>query len=431
MPSFSIDDAQLLIRETMRSPQSIERIDLSHALGRSSARDISATEDQPRFDAAAMDGWAVSDTPSIPYVLVGESRAGSAYQGILQPGEAVTISTGAPIPAGSTALVRREQGKSTGRTLIIENYQPGRDIRCRGSDFRCGDMLLPTGKPIDHLDIARMAASGIAQLDVWRRPTLAILATGDEIMPAGSEPRAGGTYDSLSPALLARLSQIGTAATHLGIARDDKHDIARRIESAGADIFIIIGGSANGRHDRVRSSLTARGLSILLPSVNMRPGKPFWFGRFDGDRFVFGLPGNPIAALAAVELFIIPALRAMQGLPSEPEWITLPTATIPGMAGHDRVSFARMTVAANAALQVQPLGGSDSAALAPISGANALLRHCSGEGTNKTLLLPLHSWAAGPRQSPASASRSPTRLIYRAVPDQILSRNGGGCDQTT
>lgn len=394
MPSFSIDDAQRLIQETVRGSKSVERITLCHALGRSTARDIDATGDQPRFDAAAMDGWAVCGAPSGPYVLVGESRAGSAHHGTLLPGEAVRISTGAPVPAGATALVRREHGKGTNGTLVIEDYQPGRDIRYRGGDFHCGDTLIPRGKRIDHLDIARMAASGIAQIDVWRRPTLAILATGDEIMPAGPERQAFGTYDSLSPALLARLSQMGTPASHLGIARDDDHDIARRIESADAKISIIIGGSSNGRHDRVRSPLTELGLSILLPSVRMRPGKPFWFGRLGDNRFVFGLPGNPVAALAAVELFIIPALRALQGLSCEPEWIALPTMSLPGIGGHDRVRFARLTVAANAELQVQPLGSSDSAALAPLSGANALLRHCGGEGTNKTFLLPLHSWAA-------------------------------------
>ena len=353
MPSFSIDDAQLLIQETVRGSKSVERIDRHHALGRSTAKDIAATGDQPRFNAAAMDGWAVCGAPSSPYTPVSESRTGSAHHGTLLPGEAVSISTGAPVPRGATALVRREHGKATSETLVIKNYQPG--------------------KHIDHLDIARMAASGIAQIDVWRRPTLAILATGDEIIPAGSEPTAFGTYDSLSPALLARLSQMGTPASHLGVARNDDHDIARRIKSAGADISIIIGGSSNGRHDRVRSSLTELGLSILLPSVRMRPGKPFWFGRLGGGRFVFGLPGNPVAALAAVELFIIPALRALQGLPSEPEWIAIPALAMPGTGGHDRVRFARMPVAANAELQVQSLGSSDSAALAL---CQAPMRYC-------------------------------------------------------
>lgn len=388
LPPFSIDDAEGLILSTIAGTNAYEMVMLDAAAGRCTAAAVFATAAQPRFDAAAMDGWAICAGTGAAYYIVGESRAGWGFADRLAPGQAVRISTGAPMPAGATALVRRERGRIAGQMLQVEDCRSGRDIRSQGCDFHAGALLVPAGKRLDPFDLARMAASGIDRLAVWQRPQVAILATGDEITPVGVAPDAFGNHDALSPALQARLTQLGAQATHLGIARDDDGDIADRIAASDAALFLVVGGASGGRHDRVRAALSDTGLSVLVPHVGMRPGKPFWFGRLARKRFLFGLPGNPVAALVALELFVVPALRALQGLPAQPDWIDVAMPDLPVVAGHEHVRFAHMGWSRQGVLQVEPLGQSDSAALRPLLGANALLRQ---RLQGQAQLLPIHA----------------------------------------
>lgn len=375
LPPMSVDQARDLILRSMPRPGGAETVSLAHALGRVAVEDVAAPGDQPRFDCAAMDGWVVCGQAGA-YRVVGESRAGAPYPRAMAQGEAVAISTGAVVPEGASALVRREQGHEDQGQLTIAAYRPGRDMRLRGCDFRRGDVLVAAGRVVDHLDIARVAASGIDRIAV--RPVLrvALLATGDEIVPGGGEPGPGGAWDALSPAIMARIDGVQS----LGVARDADGDIAGRVAASDAQVVIVIGGASGGRHDRVRHALGELGLAVVVPCVAMRPGKPFWCGHLEGGRFVFGLPGNPVAALVALELFVIPALSG-----GEPQgWIDLPPQDTG--EGSDRLRFARWSVGADGRIHADALGQGDSASLAPLAGANGLMR-IAADGRRR--LLPL------------------------------------------
>lgn len=375
---LSIDQARDLILRAMPRPSGHEIVALADAPGRVAARDVVAPGDQPRFDAAAMDGWVVSGQAGI-YDVVGESRAGAAYAHHLGEGQAVAISTGAPVPPGATALVRREQGHDAAGQLTIAAYGPGRDMRARGCDFRAGDVLVAGGRVIDHLDLARMAAAGLDRVVVAPVPRVALLATGDEIAVGGAAAGPWGTYDALSPAIMARIG----GAAHLGVARDVDGDIAARVAASDAQIVIVIGGASGGRHDRVRHALAPQRLEVVVPGVAMRPGKPFWCGHLDGGRMVFGLPGNPVAALVALEMFVLPALMVAQGGMGDQAWIDLDPET--DSAGCERVCFARWDAGPDGRIRARELGRGDSAALAPLAGANGLVR--KGGGMRRLLML--------------------------------------------
>ena len=377
---FSIDAALAIILRHIPRSARCENLSIAGTLGRVSATNVLAPGDQPRFDSAAMDGWVVAGEHAA-YRVVGESRAGAAYLDALRDGEAVAISTGAVVPPGATALIRREQGREAGGMLSIAAYAPGRDMRPRGCDFRAGDVLLGAGQVIGHLDIARVAAAGIATLAVRADPKVALLATGDEITPGGQDAGPFGNYDALSPAILARL---GGAARHLGIVRDLDGAIVERVAACDADAVIVIGGASGGRHDRVRHALGELGLQVMVPSVAMRPGKPFWCAVLDGGRMVFGLPGNPVAALVALELFVLPALAAMAGAVEEPCWVDLDDQE-PTAGEYAQVRFARWGLDDRGKLSAQALGQGDSAALLPLAGANGLIR----SGRDGAQLLPL------------------------------------------
>lgn len=369
MTALSIDEASRVVTDALAATCAFEDVPLRQANGRFCPDAMFATGDQPRFDSAAMDGWALSGWGGDQYRIVGESRAGCAFDRTLEAGEAVYISTGAMIPPGASAVVRREQGVVADGMLTALEIVPGRDMRRQGCDFRRGAMLLPAGRRIDHFDIARLAASGLSRLRVARRPHVALLATGDEIVAAGHKAPACGNYDALSPALWARMAALGVEVDDLGVARDDDAGILERACASDAGLLVVTGGASGGRHDRVRSALMPMGLEVLVPAVRMRPGKPFWCGRWGDGRLVAGLPGNPVAALATLELFLVPALLAAQGLPSALEWSHCHAARPTGSAGAERVRFARRHVA-----QVDVIGMEDSAALSPLLGANALCR---------------------------------------------------------
>lgn len=383
--AMAIDDALAMILRHVPICARVDRVPLAAALGRVCAARVLAPGDQPRFDSAAMDGWAVAGDHGA-YRVVGESRAGAAYPLPLRDGEAVGISTGAAVPPGAIALVRREQGRETGGMLDIADCRPGRDIRPRGCDFRAGALLLDEGQVIGHLDIARLAAAGMAWVGVCAGPAVALLATGDEIIPGGGEAGPYGNYDALSPAILARL---GPGARHLGIAGDRDGAIQGRLAACDADVVIVIGGASGGRHDRVRHALGDLGLHVMVPGVAMRPGKPFWCGMMDGGRMVFGLPGNPVAALVALELFVRPALAAMARRRLDHVWIALHDAAqaIEATGECARVRFARWWLDGDGRLAAEALGQGDSAALLPLAGANGLIR--SGGGGQGARLLPL------------------------------------------
>jgi molybdopterin molybdotransferase len=326
-----------------------------------------------------MDGWAVASIEAGLYRIAGESRAGHAFAGPLLPGHAVAISTGAPLPEGAIRVVRREHATAHGKLVGLPAGRIEADVRARACDFDTGDLLARRGDRIDHLCIARLAAGGHAWLPVARQPRIAILTTGDEIVAPGGDPRPDQIFDALSLPVLLRARSAGGQCGGPIHVRDDPAALADAIEGCfPTDILVLIGGASGGRHDHARAALARHGFAIAVPSVLIKPGKPFWCGHNAQGQVAIGLPGNPVAALACVELFLLPLIRAWQG--GEPLLGRFDLlAEAPAPSALEPVLFARGERNAQGRMTVELLGGRDSAALSPLTGANLLIRPARGE----------------------------------------------------
>ena len=297
-----------------------ETVDLDAALGRILAELVTSRSDLPGFDNSAMDGYAVRAndithaTPGAPVRLpiVGESRAG-AVPPIHAAGTAMRIMTGAPIPDGADTVVRQEDTSRDGTTVLIEIATPlATSVRPRGADMRAGDTVILPGQQLTSIDIGVAAALGHDRLLVGGRPRVALLATGDELVPAGAPPGPAQLVDSNSPMLTAAVREAGGTPTFLGIARDSKESVRAMLEAAAAsDLVVSSAGVSVGDHDWVREVAAELG-SISTWRVAMRPGKPVLIGRLRTAVFI-GLPGNPVSSSVTFELFARPVIRKMQG----------------------------------------------------------------------------------------------------------------------
>lgn len=328
MALLPVDQATQRILKGVRRLSS-EYCSIEHALGRVTAAALVGRRDQPPFDASAMDGYAVryEDVQSVPTELnvIGTSSAGKSYRGSLKPKAAVRIFTGAPIPKGADAVVIQENTERNGDVLIVKSpSKAGQNIRLRGLDFRLGDKLIPTAATLTPRDIALAAAMNCATLSVVRKPRIAVLATGDELVPPGTKPRADQIVSSNSNALVATAIAMGGEAINGGIVRDNLKATVRAINRlSDADILITTGGASVGDHDYVQEALKLAGVKIDFWKIAMRPGKPFMYGR-KGKLHVLGLPGNPVSALVCAELFLRPLVRAMLGLEPSPPLRSMP-----------------------------------------------------------------------------------------------------------
>lgn len=294
-----------------------ETVALECALGRVLAAPVTADRDQPPFAASAMDGWAIRRadlTPGAPFRVAGESAAGKAYGGILAPGEAVRIFTGAPVPAGADLVIIQEEAHRDGDTVHFDSDDGAKThIRPAGGDFRAGDGLLDSGIRLDPWRLSLAAAAGLASLEVVRRPHIVILATGDELVRPGGDPGPDQIYESGSIALASLIETWGGSSQRLMPAADSAQAIAAAVMDVEADLIVTIGGASVGDHDLVKPALSQLGLSLAVESVAVRPGKPTWFGTLADGRQVLGLPGNPASALVCAELFLRPLLSALTG----------------------------------------------------------------------------------------------------------------------
>ena len=303
-----------------------EQIPVSSGLGRVLAEPVAARLTQPPLAVSAMDGYAVraADLDPIPARLsiVGISAAGNGYAGRIEPGQAVRIFTGAPVPDGADAIVIQEDTQSDGETVeIFETAAPGAFVRPAGLDFTAGDALLPVGHVLSARDLGLIAGMNVPWIKVRQRPRVAILATGDELAMPGEPLTSERIISSNSVALSASVSVLGGVPVDLGIARDDAGALERMLEGArGNDLLVTIGGASVGDRDLVRKVLGDKGFELDFFRVAMRPGKPLIFGHLDGTP-VIGLPGNPVSAGVTAMLFVRAALRIMLGLPAaeEPE----------------------------------------------------------------------------------------------------------------
>ncbi len=296
-----------------------EQVGLSEALGRVLAEDVAARMTQPPVAVSAMDGYAVraADVKSVPATLdrIGEAPAGEAFAGEVGPGQAVRIFTGGPVPPGADAIVIQEDTETDGKTVTVkESAAEGRYIRPAGLDFREGDIGLHTGRVLSARDIGLAAAMNVPWLGVRRRPRIAILATGDEVVMPGDPLGPNQIVSSNGPALAAFVTANGGAPVNLGIAADTSDALKSMAAGAkGADLLVTTGGASVGEHDLVQSALGEVGFEVDFWRVAMRPGKPLMFGRL-GDTPLLGLPGNPVSSLVCAVLFLGPIMETMLGL---------------------------------------------------------------------------------------------------------------------
>jgi molybdopterin molybdotransferase len=299
-------------------PLAAEQVALTAALGRVLAEDVTARVTQPPAAVSAMDGYAVrsADIAKVPVRLrvVGSIAAGHAYDGAVKNGEAARIFTGAALPSGADAVVIQEDTTAEGDHVQVRaSVSAGRHVRAAGTDFNKGDTLLKAGRMLTARDIGIAAAMNAPWLRVARRPRVAILATGDEVVMPGDAIGPTQIVSSNSLSLSAFVTACGGAPIHLGIAPDNL-DMLRTMarSAAGADLLVTSGGASVGEHDLVQKALGQAGMELDFWKIAMRPGKPVIFGRI-GSTPVLGLPGNPVSALVCSTLFLRPAIEAMLG----------------------------------------------------------------------------------------------------------------------
>jgi molybdopterin molybdotransferase len=383
LKNLTVEDARarMLVDATRLG---VEDVALSEAPGRVLAAPVSADRDQPPFDASAMDGWAIRRadlTPGARFQVAGESAAGRAYAHAVQAGQAVRIFTGAPVPAGADLVVIQENATRDGETVsfTIDREPPPSNIRPSGGDFRAGQALLAEGARIDAWRLSLAAAAGQATLSVARRPRVAILATGDELVPPGAKPAPDQIFESGSFSLAALVQAWGGEAVKLRAQADDLNAIAHAVEAAQADLIVTVGGASVGDHDLVKPALVILGLDLRVETIAVRPGKPTWFGTLpprngrEGRR-VLGLPGNPASALVCAELFLRPLLAALTGAdPALPISAGVLAAPLPATGPREHWMRAARTVDPEGRAVITPFPDQDSSLIGVFSRADCLI----------------------------------------------------------
>jgi molybdopterin molybdotransferase len=356
-----------------------EQVALPEAIGRVLAEDVRARLTQPPFAASAMDGYAVraADVASAPVRLkiAGYAPAGGARAAALQPGEAVRIFTGAPLPEGADTIVIQEDTQVHADHVLVKEAGPkGSYVRPAGLDFKEGDLGLAAGKRLNARDIGLAAAMNHPWLRVRRKPRVAILATGNEIVMPGEPRTAQQIISSNGQSLAAFLRESGAEPIDLGIAPDDREGLQRLIAgAAGADLLVTTGGASVGDHDLVQSVLGEQGMTLDFWKIAMRPGKPLMFGRI-GPTPVLGLPGNPVSSLVCAIVYLRPALRVMLGLPAAEDGETALVGR--DLAENDsRQDYLRSRLATDAhgRLVATPFGKQDSSMMFLLQQADCLV----------------------------------------------------------
>jgi molybdopterin molybdotransferase len=317
MALLSVAEALARVTEGLE-PLPAERVPLEQGRGRVLAEDVAANLTQPPFDASAMDGYAVraEDVAALPATLrlIGESLAGSGYNGEVGHGEAVRIFTGAPVPKGADTIVIQENADTAPGVVIVKEAAPQRHIRPRGQDFTAGEVLLRAGVRLGPRELMLAAAMNHAELPVRRKPKVALLATGDEVVPPGSELARDQVVSSVPAGLAALIEAQGGEPMSLGIAKDTPESLITLLRTgSAADILVTIGGASVGERDLVSAALHSEGLELDFWKIAMRPGKPLLYGRL-GQQRVLGVPGNPVAALICGLVFLVPMLHRLLGL---------------------------------------------------------------------------------------------------------------------
>ena len=359
------------------SPVGHEIVPVTAARGRILAADVIAQRTQPPFPASAMDGYAVRADevrPGARFTVIGEAAAGGPFEGTVGPGNCVRIFTGAVVPEGLDRVVIQEDvTREDARITLNDNLDPQIYVRRAGLDFCEGNTLLNAPRRLTPEDIALIAAASVPLVQVYRKPRVALLATGDELVLPGTATGPGAIISSNNFGLAALVESLGATAEILPIAADTVESLRRLAKMGGqADLFVTLGGASVGDHDLIRPALAEEGLSLDLYKIAMRPGKPFMAGRL-GETPMLGLPGNPVSAMVCGRLFLGPAVEALSGMPPSAAKTVEATLTCDLAKNGPREHYMRARVEnEGGALVCTPFDSQDSSRLSLLSQANAL-----------------------------------------------------------
>ena len=379
---LSIDEALRRVFARVR-PLDPETVLTAEAGGRVLAEDVTARVDLPPFPSSAMDGYALraEDTPGrLPVAF--RIAAGVPAERPLAAGEAMAIATGGAVPEGADAVIQIERVAERDNSLDVpELVQSGTNVRPVGGDVRAGEVVLPRGTRLGAAQVGALAAVGVPAVPVARRPRVAVLSTGTELRAPGETLGPGQIYESNGPMLAVAFEAAGAVVERIGPVADDEGKHRGALERGlEADVLVSSGGVSVGPHDLVRRILADLGVEEDFWGVAVRPGKPLAFGA-RGDTLVFGLPGNPVSSLVSVELFVRPALLALQGaVDPGPQYETAALgSSLRRNPARDQLARAR-TLAAAEGTTLEPLSGQESHMIARAAGADALVLVPAGEG---------------------------------------------------
>lgn len=377
-----VADARSRLLSAARPIDDIVNVPLGEADGRVLAADLAARLTQPPFDASAMDGYAVraadASTVGTELSVIGTASAGHAFEGIVGPGETVRIFTGAPLPQGADSVLIQEDAERIAGDRIRTAFAvvEGRHVRPRGQDFAEGEIVLKRGTVLDFAHLTVAAAMNHPTLGIYRRPRVAILATGDELVVPGGVPATAQIIASNTFGVAALVRSNGGEVLDLGIVKDNQADIAAAVARAQlekADVLVTLGGASVGDHDLVQSTLKGAGMELDFWRIAMRPGKPLMVGSLDGMH-VLGLPGNPVASLVTSLLFLEPLLRKLAHL-SERNREVMGVTAEPIKANDQRQDYVRASVTRDAAgnLVAKAFGKQDSSMMKIFSRSDGLI----------------------------------------------------------
>ncbi|NUN50378.1 MAG: molybdopterin molybdotransferase MoeA [Candidatus Brocadiae bacterium] len=364
-----------------------EKVPLMRSLGLVLAEDIVADMDMPPWDKAAMDGYAIrsADCQKSPTELkvVDVLPAGKVSKRAIGAGEAIRIMTGAPVPQGADAVVPVERTRGIGDLVhILEAVPPGAHIARKAEDIRTGDVLVRGGSVVRPQEIGIMASVGYHAPKVFRRPTVAVLTTGDELVEVDKKPGEGQIRNSNAYSIASQIAAIGVPYAYLGIVPDVAEALTARLEQAmkAADVVLLTGGVSAGEYDLVEDVMKSKGIEIIFERVNIKPGRPMVFAK-SPDKLLFGLPGNPVSTFVTFEVFLRPALGRMMGnrLMDRPVVDAELSVNFGKPQARDQYCPARLTWVKDRYI-VAPLESHGSADLRSISQANSLLMIPAGEG---------------------------------------------------
>jgi len=381
MSMLPVAEAQDRLLSRAKPMQVSETVSLPEADGRVLAADVAARLTQPPFDASAMDGYALrgddAPEPGAELRLIGTSSAGHGFDGVVGKGETVRIFTGAPVPSGAdSVLLQEDADKIEGGVRTTFPVRPGQHVRPRGQDFLEGETVLKAGTVLDFSRLTVAAGMNHATLEVFRKPMVALLATGDELLPPGSSPAPAQIIASSTFGIAALVRKAGAEVLDLGIVPDDKAAISAAVERARraeVDVIVTLGGASVGDHDLVQATLVALGMKLDFWRIAMRPGKPLMVGSLD-ETHVIGLPGNPVSSLVCGLLFLEPLVRKLASLPPVRRE-AMAGAAVTLRANDQRQDYvrARLLRSPSGGWSAEPFGKQDSSMMKIFAEADCLI----------------------------------------------------------